>query len=256
MEEQPGQPIRPTPGEGISPTPSGSVPPSPTPPPTSSSPPGPPPKKSGIVKWILIIIIVLLVIGITAASVWYFVIKKTTEVAETVEETEAPVSTEEQTPTNEPSAEPSAEPTTPSEKWEGKIREALSNGKVEMTINSISFEDKIISTTEAGDLEAETGHTYVVVDITFSNISDESYTVYSGEDFYIKDSYGKNYKDVEYGEPVERCLGLWPEISSGDTLRGKIAILISEDASKEELDLIYDSYFDDELPYLVIDLSS
>jgi len=252
MEEQPGQPIRPIPGEGIPPTPSGSVPPSPTPPPAPPSPPGPPPKKSGIVKWILIIIIILLVVGIAAASVWYFVIKKTTEVAETVKETEAPVSTEVPAPTNEPSAEPS----TPSQKWEGKIREALSNGKVELTINSISFENKIVSTTETGDLEAETGYTYAVVDVTFNNVSDESYTVYSGEDFYIKDSYGKNYKDVEYGEPIERCLGLWPEISSGDTLRGKIAILISEDASKEELELIYDSYFDDELPYLVIKLSS
>jgi len=252
MEEQSGQPIRPTPGEGMSPTPSGSVPPSPTPPPAPSSSPVPPPKKSGIVKWILIIIIVLLVVGIAAASVWYFVVKKTTEVAETVKETEAPVSTEVPAPTNEPSAEPA----TPSQKWEGKIGEALSNGKVEVTVNSVSFEDKIVSTTEAGDLEAETGYTYAVVDVTFKNISDESYTVYSGEDFYIKDSYGKNYKDVEYGEPIEKCLGLWPEISSGDTLRGKIAILISEDASKEKLELIYDSHFDDKLPYLVIDLSS
>jgi len=242
MEEQPGQPIRPIPGEPIPPTP------------TPSSEPSP--KKGGILKWVLIIIIILLVIGIAGASVWYFVIKKTTEVAETAKETEAPVSTEEQTPTNEPSAEPSAEPTTPSEKWEGKIKEALSNGKVELTVNSISFEDKIVSSGEGEDLEAETGYIYAVVDVTFKNISNESYTVYSGEDFYIKDSYGKNYKDVEYGEPVERCLGLWPEISSGDTLRGKIAILISEDASKEELELIYDSYFDDELPYLVIKLFS
>ena len=253
MEKQPGQPmqpIRPIPDEPTPPTFDKPTPPTPTPSPVS--PPEPSPKKGGIFKWILIIVIILLIMGIAAASVWYFVIKKTAEVAEIAKEIEAPVSTEVPVPTDEPSAESAA----PSEKWEGKIGEVLSNGKVELTVNSISYEDKIVSTTETGDLEAEIGYTYAVVDVTFNNISDESYTIYSGEDFYIKDSYGKNYKDVEYGEPVERSLGLWPEISSGDTLRGKIAILISEDASKEELELIYDSYFDDKLPYLVIKMSS
>lgn len=199
-----------------------------------AAPSQPPKKKSKGGKIFLSIALGCLVVILIGAILGYYVYKQVKKRAEeklegiSFEELEKNLANLPSTAELEKIAEDMETSSTTSESESGEIGDKLSDGEVDIIINSFKKQDKVKDNTPMNDYE------YVVINATLKNKSDKEISVFTSN-FYLRDGNSNQYYEAYLTEsPLDQPIAAWQYLAAGQNITGDMVF----EAKKDVGDLV------------------